>query len=53
MLVVTWLVVGLFFGSHGIRSFISWMASALALGIRLRRLVGTHCGQRKFMAAAS
>lgn len=52
-LCVTWLADGRFLGSHCSRSLISWMASELALGIRVARLVGTHCGQRKFMEAAS
>lgn len=47
----TWAEAGLFLGSHWSRSLISWMASVLALGIRLLRLLGTHWGQRKFMAA--
>lgn len=50
---VTWLAAGRFLGSHCSTSLISWMASGLALGIRVARLVGTHCGQRKLMWEAS
>lgn len=52
-LCVTWQAAGRLLGSQCNRSLISWMASELALGIRVDRLVGTHCGQRKFMEAAS
>ena len=33
---------GLFLGSHWSRSLMRWMASVLALGVRLLRLLGTH-----------
>lgn len=52
-LCVTWQAAGRFLGSHCNRSLISRMASEPALGIRVARLVGTHCGQRKLMEAAS
>lgn len=46
----TWLAVGLFFGFQFSISLISCMASLLAFGMRVFKLIGTHCGKRKFMA---
>ena len=48
-----WLAVGRRFGSNTMRSRMSWIASALAFGIRSLRLVDTNCGNRKFICAAS